>query len=507
VNTWTDRLALGRNSAGTSHPWTQHLTTWSFVGLLTCLLLACDDGGGTGEDGTDTGATDTNMPSDIPIDAPVDATGDLAIEDLVIVTNPSNVLSFFVEWKTGEPAAATLSVDCGPDYQTTVETGTDSPLTSHSTFIQGLFDGASCNLRVDATSDSGATGTASTTLDVGPLPDVLPELDVTVLDEGAMEPGWTLTNLNNHFEGVPLTGAIIDPQGRYRWYHVLSTEFAGTDNELRLMRDGTGVLFCGTRKQIQPAIVSWEGSTLWTEQVHMHHDCRFVDDDLQVLRYITDSADGCPEMNPAANIVEYNPWTGEELWRWRLCDHWVPDVLTWRWSHPNTIEGFPDENAFLLSLRDQHTLVKVNRDTEQIEWKLGLKGEIPLSDADQFWRQHAPEIQPDGNIVLFDNGSAEERPYSRLIEIAYDETAMTAEVVWEYAPEPRIFAPIWGDADRLANGNTLGTFGLRESDKITHLIEVDADGNEVWHVETPLGWGAYRADRVTDVPLGFALAE
>lgn len=466
--------------------------------LLAAVCLAalgCDDGGSNE-------TSDTNEPSDTNTgrDLPVDATGELTIDDLVVVPNPANVLSFFVEWRTDQPASATLEVTCGDDYALTAETGTDTDVEQHAVYIQGLYDGAQCELAVTATASDGVEGRATTTFDVGPLPDFLPSPTVVSSDPTDVEPGWTLVNLNNHFDDVPLTAAIIDVDGRYRWYHRLATSFPGSDNEVRVLPDSSGVLFCGTRAQILPTIVDWQGSARWSANLNMHHDCRFVDEELNVLRYLTDEVGDCPQGIGAGAIIEYDRETEQEVWHWNICEHWLPDTVEPDWSHLNAIEPVAGENAIVISSRSQHSLFKVDRDTGDVVWGLGLNGDFDMANEDLFYRQHAPEVVENGNIVLFDNGRSDVRPYSRLIEIAYDETNMTAEVVWEYVPDPQVFAPIWGDADRLANGNTLGTFGVRRMDELTHLIEVRDDGTEAWHVTFPAGWGVYRADRIAEVP-------
>jgi hypothetical protein len=114
-------------------------------------------------------------------------------------------------------------------------------------------------------------------------------------------------------------------------------------------------------------------------------------------------------------------------------------------------------------------------------------------------------MQPDGHVLLFDNGH-DGRPFSRLIEIEIDEPAGTARVVWSFRPEPDIYAWAWGDADRLSNGNTLGTFGHVLEGERARLFEVAPDGRVVWELLYPKGWGSYRADRV-ELPPGFLIDE
>ncbi len=149
------------------------------------------------------------------------------------------------------------------------------------------------------------------------------------------------------------------------------------------------------------------------------------------------------------------------------------------WGHLNTVVPFPNKTTLLISSRNQNTLFKVDRETDEIVWALGINGEFEMSEEDRFYHQHDPEIQDNGNIVMFDNGDPAIRPYSRAIEVAYDEDGGTAEVVWAYRHDPDIFSNIWGDADRLTNGNTLVTFGLRRANIGSTIVEVSPDGTEV----------------------------
>jgi len=64
-----------------------------------------------------------------------------------------------------------------------------------------------------------------------------------------------------------------------------------------------------------------------------------------------------------------------------------------------------------VSFRDISTIIKIDRRTGRIVWKLGAP---PLSG------QHAPTPLPDGNILIFDNGAHrldESFPFSRVIEV------------------------------------------------------------------------------------------
>ncbi|MHA2211490.1 MAG: hypothetical protein ACXABV_20230, partial [Candidatus Thorarchaeota archaeon] len=62
---------------------------------------------------------------------------------------------------------------------------------------------------------------------------------------------------------------------------------------------------------------------------------------------------------------------------------------------------------------------------------------------------------------------------------------MTASEVWSWTGDLSYFSGWWGDADRLANGNRLGTFAAeaREAGPYgARLVEVNDDGEIVWEM-------------------------
>jgi hypothetical protein len=124
-----------------------------------------------------------------------------------------------------------------------------------------------------------------------------------------------------------------------------------------------------------------------------------------------------------------------------------------------------------LSLRTTSGIIKVNKETKNIEWVL----KYPLVA-----QQHDPSITHDGTLICFDNGNI--RPaavhHSRIVE--YDIDAQ--EVVWVYRDEmpPAFFSPYMGSVQRLWNDNTLiceSAFG--------RIFEVTFEGETVWEYVIP----------------------
>ncbi len=485
-------------------------------GVLAFGLVGC-------EGGSDSGTDDAGQLGDVDPDGAGEASdadpieyedadvplpdGGGIVEDLEVVPNPSNALSYYVEWTSTEPADTELFVDCGGDWRQSY--GDEELVEEHTVFVMGLWEGANCRFTASSRADDGSPGGAVREVEVGPLPDFLPDLTVRTREPDEMQTGWTMFNLTNGFDGVPLTVAMVDSQGRYRWYHQRSVSHQGSDTEVRPMDDG--VLIGGDRGYFGPAKIDWEGSRVWSSDTRTHHDIRPGGEEGQV--YFLRHVDKCEQDFRSDSMVEFSVDSDQDVAEWVLCDYWTPGSdLGHDWSHLNTIEPFDDEEeTFLLSSRTQHSLIKFDAADEEVDWKLGEFGDFGLWEDEQsrFYRQHAPEIQPDGNIVLFDNGTPDggqySRTFSRAVEISYDTETMEAEIVWEFRPDPDLFTPIWGDADRLQNGNTLVTFGHRDNsaERNSRIMEVTGEGDKIWDLEAPNKWGWYRSDRLVDPPVGY----
>jgi hypothetical protein len=346
---------------------------------------------------------------------------------------------------------------------------------------------------------------------------VWPKIHVHVCDESRMQPGLTLVNFSNHSLGVPISAAVLDAHGEIRWSYRRWSErqmWGQTANAPDLRGDvdvrttAEGVLIGGTNivegtARVHPALVSWAGELLWECPLINHHHIHrtpkgtymfLVDDRRSFARF-----GGCTLVGD--QVVEWDPCINAVVWNWHLFDHHTPETDRRDYSHTNTIEPDPRDGTLILSCRNMNQLVKVDRATGEIVWRLGVNGDFGMDPADYFYHQHSPELQPNGNILLFDNGTgrpeAQDGEFSRALELRIDESAMTAEAVWSYRHTPDLFCPIWSDADRLPNGNTLIAFGTRSEGDTTRYVEVTAEGEVVWEVELrPSGWGTYRAERI-----------
>lgn len=170
---------------------------------------------------------------------------------------------------------------------------------------------------------------------------------------------------------------------------------------------------------------------------------------------------------------------GEEVRRWSMWKTMRPEdfPLTTiqedrvEWTHCNSAEELPNGN-FLVSFRTTSTVAEIHRETGDLVWSIGA----PL-----LAQQHAPTLLPNGNILIFDNGTHRidhYLPYSRVLEI----NPVTHQVHWSYQDALIVdfYSPLTANAQRLPNGNTLiveATFG--------RIFEVNAEKDVVWEYISP----------------------
>lgn len=242
-------------------------------------------------------------------------------------------------------------------------------------------------------------------------------------------------------------------------------------------------------------------------------------------------------------VVEIEPETGELVKEWPIADHfdlpadgavrnvcgipnqgvfpnWMYQPLEPRardWTHGNSVVFDEGRNALLVSLRHLDAVLALRYEDDddgpagELIWELGPNGTLDLLAGDWSYHQHAPEVQDDGTILLYDNGNG--RPngelYSRAVLYDVDDEAGTVTQLWEHVSTQDgapAFAPFVGDADRLDNGNVLvadgGLFGAVD-DVSAQIVEVvpaaDPAADEVVFELRVTGgqqWAVYRAERV-----------
>jgi hypothetical protein len=198
-------------------------------------------------------------------------------------------------------------------------------------------------------------------------------------------------------------------------------------------------------------------------------------------------------------IWEWWPETGRTVKRWSSWDHLSAENDRGQrsgdqWLHANSLALGPRGNV-LVSFRLLNQVLSISPDFRRVEWRLGgVNATRPFAAADQYSGQHTARELASNRLLVFDNGVGR-RNSSRALEL--DLNASPVRAVWQWQPSRRNLSAFVGSARRLANGNTLVTFGMSAVAGSTgpiEVYEVNPNGEAVWHLEVTDTRQSFRAE-------------
>jgi hypothetical protein len=273
-----------------------------------------------------------------------------------------------------------------------------------------------------------------------------------------------------------------------------------------------------------------------------HHEIDYnpATDTFMVLEYAWSE-----EIFDGRNIVydkltEYNR-NGETVWEWDPRIHFVFNSTrhmslglneTFRggadWMHSNSFAWDKSNEFIYLHVRNLDTILKIDYNTKEIIWDAGRGGAFDLFNTDNeeveaiFHHAHSLEqIGPD-RFIIYDNDLFNPNTpstmtlenssgSSRLLEFRIDEENNEMRETWSWTPdnESYYFPESGGDADRLPDGNRLGTFAgkalvLNLRDPVI-ITEVTEDGEIAWELQIPgvndTYYWVHRVERFYEKPL------
>ncbi len=142
---------------------------------------------------------------------------------------------------------------------------------------------------------------------------------------------------------------------------------------------------------------------------------------------------------------------GKVIWQWDATHHpefylnsdlgnsFYDSTATQDYIHINSMIFDPADSNLIVSFRHQNQVVKINRHSGDIIWRLGGKSsDFPLTKEQLFLRQHNIVLTDNNQtLMIFDNGEKFARPSSRVIEFKLDEKSKTVVSFKAYnIPEP-----------------------------------------------------------------------
>jgi hypothetical protein len=208
------------------------------------------------------------------------------------------------------------------------------------------------------------------------------------------------------------------------------------------------------------------------------------------------------------NVIQEQDTDRNVVFEWRNIDY-IPITdsdldLTGSRINYGTLNAFDvdDDGNILASFRNHSEIMKINRATGEIMWRMGSErgeftyvGEHEENAPYYHSRQHHIQRLPNGNITLFDNGQSHTPPYSRGVEYALDEVKKEATLVSEQKyPNGNIFTVTAGNAQQLSNGGWFIGYGVPNPQFVRrNVVEYHSDGSIALELSLPNGILAYRA--------------
>ncbi len=366
------------------------------------------------------------------------------------------------------------------------------------------------------------------------LPEYHPNITVITTSPEKMEPGLTLiSNRSNHSPNRPY---MIDAFGKVRWildytdHPVLGNLYY--DVGIERLQNGNFYFGDAANDAIYEIDAYGEIVNEWVlPNFGFHHNVQEKPDGnflVTANHYSTYHQNG--NQTKIDYIIEIDRQTGAVLMEWDLkesLDEWRTTLINvlnddpMDWVHANAVIYDESDNTIIVSCQRQ-AVVKLDYDNNVVwvlaphhGWGMNRKGDdlndyllTPLDasanpitapdvlegnvnhmDFEWNWYQHAPMIMPNGNLMLFDNGPRNfggSPNYSRAVEYAIDEEAMTIRQVWQYGKERGLetYSFIVSDVDFLPKkNNVLFCPGYCNANNINirggRVIEVDYATKEV----------------------------
>lgn len=180
---------------------------------------------------------------------------------------------------------------------------------------------------------------------------------------------------------------------------------------------------------------------------------------------------------------------GQVLKTWSVWDVWDiekdPYISRYMYDrfHMNGF-CFDTDSNYLVSVPIEDQIWKIDRNTGKMLWKFGRGGDFKMDSTAYFSFQHTPYINPNGDLMLFDNGLYEMQ--SGALAFKLDEKNLTAATTLKVKLPKDKYTSRMGSAYLMPNGNL-----LQCSSKTGSILITDQSGKVLW--ESRMAYAPYRA--------------
>ena len=448
-----------------------------------------------------------------------------------LIANPSGrvPLAAVIEFASDEQIDAHVEIT---DGENAWEASFDAPDAGDGTYsipVLGMRAEREHEITLTLRSAGGTAYTETFTYTTPGYPDALkfPQITVSVSEPDRMEPGVTFLSVRRRalgrghwltekqYEWTVSYGLVValDNRGEVVWWYespsrAQGIERLGNGNLLMHLFSSTVIIDMLGNQVAEyyaadsplPPPDNPDAIPIRNQQT-LHHQPHELPDG----NFLAFTANGYPmedwyssESDPDApredaivmadSVVIFTP-QGEQIWTWDSMDYldpwrigrdtfwsywWTRGFDQYRdWTHGNGLSYDSRDDSILVSFREQSAVVKIDRQTKDIEWILGhhrgwperLRDKLLTPLGDLMWPayQHNPRVTHAGTIILFDNRpyngamAFEDYPplvesFSRAVEYEVDEDNMTVRQVWtsgDTQTEDACFTFAMSDAWRL----------------------------------------------------------
>ena len=507
------------------------LAPLALIALHGCKTDAGEGDDEVGDTGTDTGSeTSTSDTSTSETSSTSETGSEPLLGSVEIVLHPNQPMVVDVLVELAEPGFATLTHPDDPGVRVARLDGSGAATSVHFR-VRGLAPDQAHAMELGLGLVEGMPGEVHgvdfTTNPPGP--GFIAAFALTENQPGAVDSDYRLFDLSRlYVEGSPSL-FMIDPVGRTRWHFGVDEAQVGLDQLWvgpKLRADGSVLVMRNDAALIYDEL----GEELLRVEadadlgVHdFHHDLvELPSGNLLAFTWSYQDVDyqGEGTLHVAGDrLVEFTP-AGELVWSWDTFDYLDPqrrrdgffgnfpitdpdtNQAAYDWTHGNGIV-YADGTIYV-SLRHQDWILAIDHASGDLLWRLGDEGDFALGPSSTwFFHQHSPQWQPDGTLMLYDNGvgnpnQPDADAHTRAVRFALDFDAMTATQVWQ-DDDAKFISPVAGDADRTSGGHVLrldsvlGDLPGSET-SYSRLRELDpaSTPNAIWSIDLPMGMFAYR---------------
>ena len=341
----------------------------------------------------------------------------------------------------------------------------------------------------------------------GPLPEELPEFKLSFVDSAYKEKifdGFIVT----HKRTKPGYFIMLDADANICWYQ--QVERAITLSHWTKNRTIIGLLSDQIDRTLGDEVIEFdlEGNVVFQKKLGergfekmFHHDLILEGDRLLTLTRevrqfdLSQMVGGSEHDSVVVDGILSIHKNGKQSWEWLVTDVMHPTenphIVNQKqdWTHANALFKDRDDN-YLISFRNLNQVWKIDKNSGEVMWKLGIEGDFRIKIKELFTGQHAPSVTYDDDLLLLNNGLAEQRSGALFYKIDRENHSIAFRKQVNFPDS--LFTPSQGNVTLIGSGHILFCSSVNKK-----IVVTDMEGRLLWMTDTPDR--PYRAEYVNQI--------